>query len=690
MKSKIFKDDFRYSFLRNGETELVFEHAPVNWNASPIKFVRVSEIDSLSTSYSDEFEPVLEAREYLKKIFEDEFMKGLNPVVQFKVEKFNTNTFKYEHFFISDVDFFSLDFNSDTVAINTVNQGLESRINANFNTVYEYDLSDFPSSDVRNIEYDRLILQNIANLAIESKFIGTQSESQTILSLGSSVINQEIPSGFLLINDASDGGSTTEGDDNFILKYLGDDPLLVNIDISISGSINGTMQATPPLEGNIDFSIHIGTSVSTTNPDNIVYSGKSMGTINQTVNVNKQFTFTLYKGVKIYLVRNIMLIANSANLNIDLSGYLNITFSKRSENKVFIPAVRPSALLGKMINQLAGGIDYNIDLSYLRNSDFNNRLITSGNYIRGIEDAKIKISLSDLRKHLRVTCGIGYGYRMNEAGVQTFYVDDIKKFYRKNEHITHLDKIKNYHIKPDYNNIYNQIDVGYKDQNINDINGKFDIHSTSSFAIEKSDCVEKKLDYVSPIIASCYAIEYLLLDYEKNPTTDSEKDNDNFVFHVYPNASQSGNYRLNRYLEVLNHPAKDSMFNLALTPKRNMLLSIDMIKSYMMLAGLDLEFASSKKDFNATTQHESGTDSVVEFSRVWFGYYNNNPFNMIHYEFVTMVDESVVAKLQTTGGYGYVSFVDDEGRILKGFVEEVSVNPATDEEQTWKLRKLVE
>ncbi|MCL1942630.1 MAG: hypothetical protein FWF54_03650 [Candidatus Azobacteroides sp.] len=697
MEESIFKRDFRYSFLRNGVIELVSEHAPIGWEDNPVTFKRAANVDSLTSSYVSDFEFVKEARDYLKEIFENEYEKGMNPKVQLKIEQFDTSDFKYKFFYIGDVSFYEMEISKISAKFNVQNLNLESRINANTKTVFEYPLSELPT---RSVFYGRLILENKAEIFVQT--VDTKIAYEHIIkTFDLGIITDELPSGGFLIQNNID--KENKNNNNFFLQSLRIFTQSVNFDIKF----NGDVRVRPH-----DYT-HLYVQIMIVKPDNtsdyktlwygiwrntsyeingITYQNPVYpSTFPIEINYNESIDFN--NEDKAYLIYDFL---NSVPNDLvfvfypilNLSGYMNLSYYARSERSRLIPAVKPSDLLRSVLTRLADDAVYDLDLSWLESNPLNNCLITSGDGIRGITDAKIKVSLDNLMKHLRSTIGMGYGYRMDEAGKQTFYVDLIDNFYKKDELLFELGRVKNLIVKSDANNIYSKVDVGYRDQNIDNLNGRYDIHSTVSFTTMGND-LDKKFDCVSPFIASCYAIEYLLLDYEKNPSTDSSNDNDCFIFHCNSDVV-NGMVTLDRRIISAGHPAGDSLFNLGFTPKRNMLRCISIIRSFTSLSGNSLYFASSPKNENARTKEPGNHPYITEFDDLNnMGDYKEI-FRMINYEFENQDAERLAAKLVTTGGYGYITFTDDDGNTRKAFVQEIGENVAVNMDQKYKLLKMIE
>ena len=277
--------------------------------------------------------------------------------------------------------------------------------------------------------------------------------------------------------------------------------------------------------------------------------------------------------------------------------------------------------------------------------------------------------------------GASYTFK-NINGVETLEVEQVNYFYDRNTMITEVDDISDHSMKVKDNDVYNKLKIGYEDQTYDEVNGKKEFNTTVEFSIN-SKHNGKELNLISPYRADMYGIEFTIVDYEQQETTDSNNDNDVFIIHTGSRLSGFINgYSLNRNYKILNSDSYvgDTAFNVYLSPKRCLLRQIEYIKSLFMFSGDELKFASSTKDYDVTS-----TGWIVEHSDVLLSNYSNL-FKPITHEFETMVPANI-SDLINEGYRGYIAFIDN-GELLKGFIESISENPGRNKSQKWKLIEL--
>ena len=330
-------------------------------------------------------------------------------------------------------------------------------------------------------------------------------------------------------------------------------------------------------------------------------------------------------------------------------------------------------LISKATDQKYNNID-----SFFLESPLNlasNLLISSGNLIRGIKGAKITTSLKDFFKAIRVLTGAVYWFDTS-GNAEKLIIRHIEDAFAGSE-ITRTTEISEYKQSIYSNYIYNQLQLGYKDNTYDEINGKYEFNTELSFAIT-TDAKAKKLELISPYRADMYGVEFLILDYEASDTTDSKDDNDVFVFHtgILKNSSQKI-YELDRTLKDNNNLAGNTAFNLSLSPKHCLLRQIKYIASVFQFSGSNLNFASSEKDYDMIA-----SDGVDEHADINLNDYYKL-FNPVQYEFETKTGSNM-SELVRKNPNGYI-IVKNNGKTIKGYIISVSENPGREKSQKWQI-----
>ncbi len=181
------------------------------------------------------------------------------------------------------------------------------------------------------------------------------------------------------------------------------------------------------------------------------------------------------------------------------------------------------AVLGDMILEKITGVRGRFS-SELLSGKYAGMVITSGDGLRRIEAAKVKISFNEFFEIFRVIARAAYGIE-NEILV----MEDIKRFFPVDNPID-LGEIAEMNITPAEDLMGNTFKVGHKEKTIDKVNGKYAFNNTHLYS-SKNEEVIKEISFVSPAIADPYVIEHTRLNFDGKKTTDGSEDNDLFVIH---------------------------------------------------------------------------------------------------------------------------------------------------------------
>lgn len=667
----VFPDKFRFSFEKNGE-RYECKYSPDEWNNNVLNWTRSIDNAETLVKYTTSFTFIKEDAGYLRDCYED---TGVFSKVKFIIEQYDYNEFTYKPYYSGDIDFYSYERNKHKVSIVTTDIGYRASVMANLDTTYEIKppvFSDF-------VRYDRLQLKNAISFSGDMDLNDISSLVSAITPLyitaedtvGGKVVTQSIAD--TALNDLDNTQN-----DLWVLNVNS------NVSLNISVEFDFTIKLLPrDQSGYLLFSMLKGKDVKSAT---LTELGRA------SISKNQEYTylkgsyslqnFSVNTGEKIYF----MIRADKGGYRVDsiksnTDTKVDINYYDRAGQSKDIYGMRPLALLKELLNKATGGKYNTIKSSALSTGEISKMLITSGDLIRDIENAKIKTSLKDFFQAMKSMFGLSYTFRVID-GIETMEVEHMNYFYSRTTMITEVGDINELSEKVKDNSIYNKLKIGYDDQTYDEVNGKKEFNTTLEFAIE-TDHEGKELNLISPYRADMYGIEFTLIDYEQKETTDAESDNDVFIMHMgSPVPVIMNGYYLNRSYKILNSDnyAGSSAFNIYLSPKRCLLRQIEYIKSLFMFSGNLLEFASSPKDFNVES-----TGGIVEHANVDLSLYDYL-FKPVTFEFETMVPWNLPDLIQD-GYRGYIKAIDGD-EVIRGFIESVSENPGRNKSQKWKLISL--
>lgn len=667
---KVFPEKFKFFFKRNSE-KYECKYSPDEWNNNVLNWERSSNSEGLIVKYTTNFSFIKEDADYLRLCFK---ATGVFSEVKFIVERYDYSTFSFEPYYSADIDFYSYEDTKNKVSVVTTEISYRASMEANLDTTYEIDLPNAANF----VRYDRIKLRNKNKLMVDVD----SSNIESLYFFYPSIFNVSdesiLPT--FAIQDIIEENKLELDKDMWFCKSLKS----VQVNMSIEYNVSIKIKSVLSKDTIISLVMYRGEDVK--NAEKIVLESHEFTRGGEEYNYSGERhwdNLIISRNECIYFVieGRVPSFVTSIKTDIDNPVYINIEYNDRADSKKDIYGLRPIDLLKSLIEKATAGEYNQVKSNLLTIGEVSNMLITSGDLIRGIEGAKIKTSLKDFFQAFKSMFGASYTFK-NINGVETLEVEQVNYFYDRNTMITEVDDISDHSMKVKDNDVYNKLKIGYEDQTYDEVNGKKEFNTTVEFSIN-SKHNGKELNLISPYRADMYGIEFTIVDYEQQETTDSDNDNDVFIIHTGSRLSGFINgYSLNRSYKILNSDSYvgDTAFNVYLSPKRCLLRQIEYVKSLFMFSGDELKFASSTKDYDVTS-----TGGIVEHSDVLLSSYSNL-FKPITHEFETMVPANI-SDLINEGYRGYIAFIDN-GELLKGFIESISENPGRNKSQKWKLIEL--
>ncbi len=158
-------------------------------------------------------------------------------------------------------------------------------------------------------------------------------------------------------------------------------------------------------------------------------------------------------------------------------------------------------------------------------------IMLSGDSIRGVDKAVLKISLKHYLAATNSFCCAGLGVEGT-----TIRIERKDYFYKSSAAnlIADLGIISSAEIGYAADTLYNEVHVGNKVQDYDDINGKDEFNTTSKYLTPVTSD-KNVLDLVSPVRTDGYGIFYTWVQYAFQKNKDSSSDNDLFALQIKPN-----------------------------------------------------------------------------------------------------------------------------------------------------------
>jgi hypothetical protein len=383
------------------------------------------------------------------------------------------------------------------------------------------------------------------------------------------------------------------------------------------------------------------------------------------------YTFDAFAGETFFLVGGILFFP----LAVTNYNETSISLSFRSRYRTtYIKGLRPAWVLQKLLDKITGG-GYAISTGYLGN-DWDNLVLTSGDAIRGLPGAKLKISMSEFLESYNIPCNISWGIRNN-----IFYVEKKENAFQPTIQYN-LGEVNKLVISPAKDYHYNVVKVGYPNTDTNDVNGRDEFNVTVTYTSPVTK-VNRVLDLVSTIGASMYEIEITRINLDGKTTTDSNNDNRNYFLHIEKTETVgTGNepalyFKLlrNTYTSVTGLLNADSSFNLELHPELCLKRHGNYLRGvfYWNDSG-SLTFQQSDKNGNVVVMN--GTQVYIGNKSINIGSLSSTPlFIPLTFKCESPIGSSFISAMDN-GPDGTFALTYD-GFNLYGFPMDVGIQPAT-------------
>lgn len=698
----LMKDDTTYYYVAGGavltsNVQIPLSKDPVEWKETDLQWKRSDKYHGVFRSFVVPLTFIKDGAAILRHVY---YTEGVEGRCILKIERLNHTTQQYELYYIGDIDFSRTQDTKNTFQTAVLDRGLAALLKAKESTAYELPILNSNSLSV---------LMDGVKLRGSTRWVVAEQGVSAPVTLSNTPLLANMGNG--------------EGLNEPTITDITYQPAPATIDLSHGGIYEAKFAETVTLTASFTiwafwpsaasntrtFAIgvrtgHVGGSVVS---NGFMYvapyalSPGMSGTFAITP-ANSSFTVNLNAGdsVGIFFLMIDNPTAGNFSSHVDArykvygsDGWMEI-YTEYRRPATTVRWRRQISVLQDLVSKMSDG-QYGVVSGYLTNptarfGDANawNTLLTSGDALRGLGDgaanpAKMKITLDDIVQDAigRDMCGIGVeGNNMRYERLDYFYRNDIT--------IVDLGEVNNLQVSAATDYVWNTLKIGYKYQEQDKLNGKDDpflTHQYASIGIR----VKSERDAVSPFVASIVTHEYLRANLGGKKTTDSSSDNDICIAEISGATNGPfGTYTLARAQNsaggtVQNILAGSTAYNLALTPKRNLLRNGPFIRTALhLLDNTLLTFQTA--DQNAELVSKLGSFAqVIEKADVPVNSLGSPLFLPIIFTFETQVPMDIAALIDAQP-YGKIAFTW-QGKSFSGFILEAGIKPADNAIYTYKL-----
>lgn len=656
--------DFQYILVID-RVEYELQNAPDGWDESKLNWQRDGVYFGLVRTFTQTLKFVTDGAYLLRKEF---YTNGVLGAATLIINKLNRSTWQYELFYEGEIDFSEPKDGDSEFTCNVMEGGLSKLLKAYENVKYSVPIL---GSGMVKMQLPGLRLKETGTLIFIPVSSGDpKADAFTELQ----VISNEAKSTVFSMQDVPFEQNSSP---NFATSDKWFFQATADTDIEITGNVQGNFVYGTFGPGSKTFNINIYNSAGTVLQTIYTITRSAVEIVPFDVNFSLNTSVTAGEKLFIYLEIVGSTIPNSGF--VITSGEINASYETISADS-FCYGLRPKYLFEQLMAKM-GGAAYPIQ-SYLLDQ-WDQLIFTSGDAIRQIPNAKIKISPKEFFTSVNAVLNVGLGL------VGGFLALEEKNYFMlKGLQMVDIGEVKDLEVSPAKEYLNSSIKVGYPDEDYDEINGRSEVNSTQVYSTPISR-VQGELDLLSIARTDIYGIEFLRINLNQKDTTDNKADNDSFMIKIKDTPETvSGDtyYRpegVEAYLSVQGITAGDTAYNLDLSPKKNLLRHGDFLHGMVALQdGLFINFESAEKNADLVTVDLNGV-RVAESDNVNISSLPAPLFLPFKYEFTTKLERSIYKILNVLSN-GYVIFTW-RGNRYRGFFMDASSDVARNSEQEWTL-----
>ena len=703
LRKKISAGVYEYYYLNAGVlasqvSPIEIGHSPAGWDEQSLEWKRGLEWFGVFTNMTTPLRFNSDGAKILRSIY---YTEGIEGNCELYIEKLNDSTQLYELYYRGELDFSKILDEDNYVSANVMDGSYMESLKSRESTTYELDIDGhpdffyirmdgitlksrieyitinepagtFPTSMFNNVWFNDAIGPTISMVREDaSAVVGvpyTQSFTQTSFVSGNFYPNPDRTYFFICHND-----STYDMDIDFrvALRNQGVGPTASSQDpikLEIRKVLLGTNATLP-----FSTVIYTTPTFQASNGSTTIY------------NINLSFTgVAISKGDRIGLVMNVItaagIMSNAQEYDIAIeAGTIDMEFATRIP-ETYIKALNPEVVFDNLVDEISNNEVSKSAAPLVTNKSY---AITSGDAIRGIP-ALLKTSFADFFNSYNPIINLGTYY---DKTANTHYITDKSDLFDSGTLIYDIGEVSNLTVKPLTEEIPSGMLIGYPEIKVEGLNGNQAFNDKMELTTPVTR-VKNEVDYRGGYIADPFEIELYRANLEGKTTTSGEVDNNIFLIHI--ESASAGTHDGVPYYDLYRDPAMvitgilfpDEMFNIELSPKRNMLRSGSYYHSLLHLMESDyIKFQSS--DRNKSLSTTLGAVTITESANVLISDLDAALFLPIIFEF-DCVNPVNVQSLLDANPYGYMTF-DWKGNQYEGFLMESSENPARRPSQRIKL-----
>ena len=568
----IIESDGRSNYVVNGVvsskgTPTPLPQAPVGWEDIAFGWGRDNAMHGLTRSFSKELSFVADGAAILREAY-----YNTNPdrqlfflVQRLTLEYTTTYKWKYETIYKGELDFTTANDKPEEAKFNIqiMQGGLSKLLDAAKDTVLSVPFDD----DSGVLRHDGVIISNTVQVITEEQYgeAGSFYFQNHVLRLNLTTSE----TGFF--GGARSTARTQINNSNSAIRGTGE------------YFFKATTATTVSVEFNLDFVLQYTPASPAPNPAAVykivvrqidesnvstyqeeLFSRTQAEGFNGSFNATGSFDIDVAVGDELYLYAfcNVEGVSGDDQIrtvySVNENTLFKASFSYRHP-ETFPKCFTRATAWRKLCKQIFGYEDYAV--STLFASD--DRLLFSGDSLRGIESPVLQTTISDFLKDADTDLFAGLGIEQGAAAGsipagERAVIETRTHFYDESDPVI-LGEAKELSIIYAKDWVSNTIKSGWKEPTTEDVNGKYEFNASQQGSLPNKR-VKKEYNLVSPYKAGPVEIEMLRINLDGKTTTDDDRDNDCFVIVGEPaDTSITGDFAFEEDGNVITKPTAFSV-----------------------------------------------------------------------------------------------------------------------------------
>lgn len=345
-------------------------------------------------------------------------------------------------------------------------------------------------------------------------------------------------------------------------------------------------------------------------------------------------------------------------------GKFYIGYIEKSKDVLNIDVISPQNLIQKYVNLMSGETRYKANIQWDEGAG-EKIMIVASESIRQFDNATLHGSPNDFFEWMRV---LGYEYEVSGKNLN-FKRRDLLFPKTKTSMLLGESEVADLIIQSNGEYAYTSLEIGYKKQDYNSINGRCEANGTFEYTTGYTTREDNKLSLISPYRADSIGIELLSQETTKE-SADNESDNDIFCVMLSEN---NNSFSIKSSDEISDLNFGITMFNSRLNP-------YFLVERNESLIGINAKSLKFKSTDMSRTAYISGISMYKDWT------ITKKLFSPIEYNLATGSHKNLPGEYLKNGCVKLTY----NGKEYKGFIKEIRKNYAAETEETWILQAVKE